>query len=513
MNAANRVIFNTAISYLVLLFKMAVGIFSVRFILIALGETNYGIYIAVAGVIALLDMLGGSMTSTSMRYLAHSLGGGDNNRIKATFQSTVYVHYIIGFITVLAMEVVGIFFIEYIMNIPQDKLIDARIIFQMMTVSTFISIIAVPYDAVINAHEHIWVLSLFDALNAVMALGLAIFLMYSPGNRLIIYGAYQLGLQVFMRIVKVIYSKRHFVECRKDGSSNKDTQLVKELFSFTGWTFLGNLSAALKTHFRGIIINVFFGVRLNAAEGISRQVNSYVNLVAVSMTKAINPQMNKSEGGGDRERMKRVLMLASKYSTYLFALVSVPMMIETPYVFSLWLKDVPEYAVVFCQISLLTMLIAKFTGQIGHAIYAVGKIQLFQSAEVVISFVILLFTYIFFKWGYSPTSAYWVELIGVVVIMVERYYFGKKIIGLDLMEYTKRTIFPSLFPIIIAGGGTYVITLIIQPCIWRLLLTGLTYCITFSLLFFIFGVSKEEKKLWYGVIKNVTSKFAKKSVQ
>lgn len=509
MRAADRVIFNTAISYLVLLFKMAVGILSVRFILIALGETNYGIYIAVAGVIALLDMLGGSMTNTSMRYLAYSLGGGEIEKIRDTFRTTLYVHYIIGFVTALIMEICGIFFIECIMDIPLDKMIDAQIIFQLMIISTFISIIAVPYDAVMNAHEHIWVLSLFDAFNAILVLGMVVFLMYSPGNRLIIYGVGQLGILILIRLLKVYYSKRHFMECRNITFKNRNKKLVSELLSFTGWTFFGNLSAALKTHLRGIIINVFFGVRLNAAEGISRQVNNYVNMVAVSMTKAINPQMNKSEGSGDRDRMKRVLMMASKYSTFLFALVGVPLMIETPYIFRLWLKEVPEYAVVFCQISLLTMLIAKFTGQIGHAIYAVGKIKYFQSVEVVISFVILLFTYFFFRWGYSPTSAYWVELVGVMVIMIERYYFGKKIIGLNLIEYTKTTIFPSLFPIIVAGGFSYVITLIIQPGLDRLIITGLTYCLLFTLLFFIFGVNKEEKKLWYGVIRNVSSKFVK----
>ena len=257
-------------------------------------------------------------------------------------------------------------------------------------------------------------------------------------------------------------------------------------------------------------MNVFFGVRLNAAEGISRQVNSYVNMVAVSMTKAINPQMNKSEGSGDRERMKRVLMLASKYSTFLFALVCVPMILETPYVFQLWLKDVPEFAVVFCQISLFTMLIAKFTGQIGHAIYAVGKIKIFQSVEVIISFVILLFTYVFFKLGYSPTSAYWVELVGVLVILVERYYFGKKIIGLDLIEYTKQTIFPTVFPIILAGGFSYLITVIMQPGFGRLVITVLSYCSLFTLLFFVFGVNSEEKQVWYGLIKQGKSKFFNK---
>lgn len=510
MNTANRVIFNTAVSYAVLLFKMAVGIFSVRFVLIALGETNYGVYLAVAGLVALLDMLNGSMISSSMRYMAHVLGSGDKIKIQDTFNTSIYVHYIVGGITVILMEVLGWILLEYVLNIPPELMSDARIIFQMMVLSTFITVIAVPYDAVMNAHEHIYMLSLFDALGALLLLIMAVFLMYSKGDRLIIYGAYQLAILVLLRLLKVYYSKLHFDECRSVRFSKRNKTLVKEIFSFTGWTVFGNLAAALGTHIRGIIMNVFFGVRLNAAEGISRQVNGYISMVAVSMTKAINPQMNKSEGSGDRQRMLRVMILAAKYSAFLFALVGIPVLLETDYIFNLWLDKVPDYAIVFCKISIVSMLVAKFTGQIGHAIYAVGDIKLYQVLESVIAFIPLLLTFVAFSMGFSPVSSYWIGLCCNFMFFAERYWLGNKKMGLNIWVYTKEAVFSVLFPVLMAAGCAYLVVLLLPSSFYRLILTTLVFCSIFTIVFFVFYTDKSEKNLWYGIFKNIISKIKNK---
>lgn len=509
MNSANKVVLNTVVSYSALLLKMAVGIFSVRFVLKALGETSYGVYIAVAGVAALLDMLNASMISTSMRYIAHSLGSNDKQRIHDTFNTTVLIHYLIGFITILIMEAFGLLLLEYVLNIPAEMMPDARIIFQMMVLSTFITVIAVPYDAVMNAHEHIWMLSVFDVLGSLLSLGMAFYLMYSSGDRLLIYGAYQLGILVLLRFLKVIYSKRHFEECRIVSVKHRNKPLVKEMLSFTGWTLFGNLAATFSTHLRGIIMNVFFGVRLNASEGVSRQVNNYLNMIAVSMTKAINPQMNKSEGSGDRERMIRVTSIASKYSAFLFALVGIPFLLEAPYIFNLWLDEVPEYAVIFTQLSIVSILISKYTTQIGHAIYAVGDIKLYQVLEAILSFVPLALTYIFYSMGFEPVTAYWVSIACAFLVATARYYLGKKKVGLDLWSYTKETVFKTLWPIFVAVGLSLIFLLSFNPSFIRLLAVFFIFCSSYTVLFFVFGVNKEEKVIWKRLLNDVIIKIKK----
>ena len=499
MDNSQRVILNTAVNYISLLVKMAVGVFTARFVLQALGETDYGIYFAVAGVVGVLDMLNANMTNTSMRYLAHSLGSGDPEVVRKTFNSTLYIHYLIGVITIVIMEVGGLLMLEYVLKIPTEKMIDAHIIFQFMVITMFITIIAVPYDAVMNAHERIWMLSVFNIINSLMALALALYLLVSKGNRLVQYGFFVMLIQVVLRICKTIYSKRHFEECRNISLRKRDKQYVKSILSFTGWNLFGSISASFSSHFRGIVINMFFGVRLNAAEGISRTVSNYVNMVATSMTKAINPQLVKSEGGGNRERMLRITEIAAKYSSFLFAIIGVPFAIEAPYIIKLWLKDVPEFTVIFCQLTMINMLISKFSFQIVSAIQAVGKIRDFQLVETFLSFLPLLFAYILFKKGYPPVAIYYLSIIINVPIIIFRFYFGKKIAGLNIMQFIKNGILSSLIPLSLAMIPILVFIYFVPESIIRVIGTFGIYATIFTSLFWVMGLNKDERIRWRGI--------------
>lgn len=510
MDASRRVILNTAVNYASLIIKMAVGLFSVRFILKALGESDYGLYVAVAGVVGLLDILNSNMTNTSMRFMSHSLGSGDLNVVKKTFNSTLFIHYMIGIATIIIMEIGGLIILEYVLNIPTEKMFDAHVIFQFMVITMFISVIAVPYDAVMNAHERIWMLSVFDVIGAVLTLGLAIYLLYCGGDRLIQYGLGLMLIQIVLRICKTVYSKQHFEECRNVSMKQRDRAYLKSILSFTGWNLLGSIASAFALHIRGIIINIFFGVRLNASEGISRRINNYVNMVSVSMTKAINPQLMKSEGGGDRQRMLRVTEIASKYSSFLFALVGVPFAIESPYLIGLWLEEVPEFAVVFCQLSLINLLISKYSFQIVHAIHAVGIIRDFQLVETFFCLLPLPIAYFMFKGGASPETIYYIGLLMNIPVLLFRFYFGKKITGMEIGHFIKSAILTTLIPMMISLIFTFAFVHFVPECFARVLGTFLLFGALFTALFWIIGIDKAEKDKWLIIIKPMLSRVAKR---
>lgn len=500
MDSSRRVILNTAVNYIALLVKMAVGLFTARFILQALGETDYGIYVAVAGVVGLLDLLNSNMSNTSMRFLAHSLGSGDIEVVKKTFNSTLYIHYLIGIITVVIMEIGGLILLEYVLNIPSNKIIDAHIIFQFMVVTMFVTVIAVPYDAVMNAHERIWMLSVFEIFGTFLSLGLSVYLLFSNGNRLVQYGLFLMLLQIVLRVMKTVYSKRHFKECRNVSLRKRDKESIKSILSFTGWNLFGSIASSFYYHLRGIIINIFFGVRLNASEGISRRINNYVNMVSTSMTRAINPQIMKSEGGGDRERMIHVTELAAKYSSFLFAIVGIPFAIEAPYIIKIWLKEVPEFAVIFCQLSMISMLISKYTFQIVNAIQAVGKIRDFQLVETFIILLPLPIAYILYKIGYPPETIYYLGLIVHAPIILFRFYFGKKIVNINIKHYIKNAILSTLVPLIISLLLIFVYVHFIQESFFRAIGTFVIFGFLFVTFFWIIGIQQEERKRWKDIV-------------
>lgn len=509
MNASNRVVANTAVVYVSLVVKMLIGFFAVRLILQALGETDYGIYAVVAGVVVMLDVLASSMTTTSMRYLAHSLGSGDLSIIKNTFRTTVFIHFIVSIISVLIIEAGGWIMFEYMLNIPPEKVTDAWIVFHLMVCSTFININAVPYDAVMNAHEHIWVLSLFEILSAVLQLLMAVYLLYSGGNKLVEYGVILFLIQLVLRIGKWGVCRYSYEECKKQNGGIVDRDLIKSILSFTGWSLFGSLAAIGTVQLRGIIVNMFFGVRLNAAEGVSRQASGYVNMFATSMTRAINPQMMKSEGGGDRERMIRLTELGAKYSSFLFVLIGVPVMLECSTLLTIWLKDVPQYAVIFCQLMLAIMLIEKFTFQITNAIKAVGDIRNFQVTETLISLLYIPITFVLYKNGFSPEWIYYSTIFTCIVIAGVRLYFGKKVVGINVGEYFKNAILTIVMPLCIALVPAVAILIFMLSSLFRVLITSFIFCSCFVVLFWIIGINKEERARWTSIAKTFVGKIKK----
>lgn len=513
MKSANKVIFNTGVLYGQLIISMAIGLFTTRIVLDALGETNYGIYMLVAGVVGILGILNSNMANTSMRYMAHSLGTNDKKTIQKTFNTTLILHFVIGAIVVILMQIGGWFMFEYLLNIPDDKVFDAKIVFQFMVITTFITVISVPYDAVMNSHENMLALSLVDILGSVLKLGVAIYLTFSEANLLILYGFLILVIQLILRVIKQWYSRMKYEECKIRLRGYVDKTLMKSILSFTSWNLFGSLGALAVTQVRGVILNMFFGVSLNAAQGIAQSASTPVNMVSESMTRAINPQLTKSEGGGDRQRMLRITEISTKYSVFLFALFAIPVLLEAKFLLNLWLKEVPEYAVVFFQLSLITMFIEKFTFQITHAIRAVGIIKKFQVTETMFRILNIPLAYLAFKAGYEPYSIYIIGGLISLIVFFNRLYFGKIITELKILAYMKYAMLPVLVPLVISLTVAIVLHMNMHEGLFRLILVSILFLVLLSIGFWQLGITINERKtfisIMYKVLDRVKYKYKK----
>jgi O-antigen/teichoic acid export membrane protein len=450
---------------------MIIGFINVRLVLSALGEVDYGIYSLVAGVVGLLAILRVAMSNASMRFMAHSLGTKDDNLIQKTFNTTLFLHLVIGVFMISIIEVGGFFMFEHLLDIPAEKVSDAKIVFHFMAITTFVSIIAVPYDAVINSHENLLILSLVDIFGAVLKLGVAIYLTFSHLNLLVLYGFSMLVIQIIMRIIKQRYSITHYKECKLSLRKHIDKSLAKKILSFSGWNLFGSIAAMSVTQVRSILLNMFFGVSMNTANGIAMQVSSQLSLVSSSMTRALNPQLVKSEGGGDRKQMLRLTELSTKYSIFLFALFAIPVIIEMPYLFRLWLKNVPDFVIIFSRLIIIGLLLDKFTFEITSAIRAVGKIKNFQIVETIIVLFNIPISYLLFKNGFPPYTIYAVAILLIIIVSLGRLYFGKKVTGLLIIHYIKNGVLPLFLPIAMSTFIAAIINTQITESIFRLFLT------------------------------------------
>lgn len=503
MKASSRVVFNTMVLYVRLIIGMVIGLFTTRLVLGALGETDFGIYALVAGVVGLLGILNSSMSNASMRFMAHSLGSGDTQRIRKTFNTTLSLHFLIGIAVVVIMEAVGILMFEHLLDIPASRIGDAKIVFHFMVVTTFVTIIAVPYDAVINAHENLLALSVIDVFGYILKLGIAIYLTYSDGNLLVLYGLFVLLTHIILRLIKQWYSRRKYSECRVSFRRFFDKSLSKEILSFSGWNLFGSIAAISVTQVRGVLLNMFFGVTVNAADGIAKQAGNQVNMVSVSMTRALNPQLVKSEGGGDRPRMLRLTELATKYSVFLFAMFAIPVIIEANYLMNLWLKNVPEYSVIFLQLLLVGLLLDKFSFEITSALRAAGRIKEFQVAETAIIVLNIPLGYLVFKQGLPPYAIFFVGFFISILVLFSRLLFAKRLVGMNIRAFFLNSLIPIIFPVGISVIAAGLAAHMIEEGFLRLATTTLISLIAMSTCFWFFGVSIQEKRKLTGLVFSI----------
>lgn len=510
MKTANRVLLNTMVSYLSLILSLVIGLFSVRITLDALGEINYGVYNVVAGIVIMLNLLQSNMTSTSMRFLAHSLGSNDQEKILKTFNSTLFIHLICGLIVICLLEIAGIVMFQFFLNIPQDKILDAKIVYQFMIVTSFVAVISVPYDAVMNAHEHIFVLSLVTILGNILHLTIAFVLLYSTTNKLILYGFLMMATELVLRFIKQYFSKKHYPECRSSFKSNIDKPLIKSMLSFTGWDMLqSSIFFMLRSGIKDVLLNMFFGVRLNAAEGIASNVSSKLDSVSEIMTRAINPQIMKSEGGGNRKRMISVSALAAKYSTFLYAIFSIPVLLEANYLLGIWLKKIPDYAVIFCQLAIIRILTSKPTQQLDIAIKAVGNIKNYMITLSILWISAILAIYFSFKYGGGPTSVYKVMIASYIIVGIIRLYFGKKNAGINIAGFITNAVLPSILPMLVSVAVISYIIRNFDESFARLCITFLGYGFIYFCLFWFFAVPKTEKERFSEIGKSIFAKLKK----
>ncbi|WP_339889378.1 hypothetical protein [uncultured Flavobacterium sp.] len=506
MKKANKVVYNTGVLYLRLIIGLCIGLLTTRLVLEALGETDYGIYMLVAGVVAMLGILNSNMANTSMRFIAHSLGSDDKKHLIATFNTTLFLHFIVGFIVVGLMIIGGVLLFEYFLNIPEEKVFDAQVVFACMVLTTFVTVISVPYDALINAHENLIVISLVDILGDILKLLLAVYLLYSNSNLLIQYGVLMLVIQIVLRIIKQWYSRVKYEESKMLFSAF-DKGLMKSILNFTGWNLFGSIGSVAIVQVRSVLLNMFFGVKINAAEGIAKSASTALNMVSTSMTMAINPQMVKSEGGGDRNRMIYLTKVSTKFSIFLFGLFAIPVIIEAPFLLKLWLVKIPDFATLFFQITVVTILLEKLTFPITDAIRAVGDIRKFQITETLIFLLNIPVAYLFFKLNYGPTSIYIVGFFMSAIVFFNRLYFGKIIIGINIPSYIKESILPALIPVIVSFIVALVPYHYMEYGFLRLISVSFCFATVLITLFWFFGINKIEKDRLLGIIKLFLAKF------
>ena len=508
MGSGKRIVVNTAILYGRMLITIGISLYATRLILNNLGASDYGLYSVVGGVIAMLSFFNAAMTTSTQRYLSYNMGTGDMATIKRVLGNSILIHAILGLLLVLIFEVLGIYFLETKLNIEPDRLSTAKMIFHFTVVSSFVSIVSVPYDAVVNAHENMAFVAVINILESVLRLTAAILLAFVLQDKLLVYGFLTMVSSILIRVIKQVYCRRKYQECSVRALHVYDRGLIKEMSSFAGWNLFGVICGLSRSQGVAVVLNLFYATVVNAAYAIATQVNNQMSFLSMTMMKTVRPQMMKSEGVGDRDRMLRLSVFAGKFSFYLNAIVSIPMFIAMPQVLDFWLGQVPEYTISFCRYMLVLNLTQQFSMGIMAATQAIGKIKIYQMVVGTVQILTVPLSYWALKKGYPVESVMIITLGLELVATCFRIHYFSIITRYPRFKFLKEVIFVPMFPAVLAFlcVGFYWENIDSGNGITNLIPFFVFSAVLYAGLIYVFGISSKEKAMVGTMLKTVTGK-------
>ncbi len=510
MQAANRVAKNTGILYAKMAVTVFISLYATRLVLAALGTKDFGLFSVVGGAIAMLGFLNASMAAATQRFMSFAQGAGDIHKINKIFNMSVLLHLIIAFVIFLLLEVAGYFFFNGILNIDPDRLKTAKLIYQFMIISTLFSVISVPYDALLNAHENMLFYAILGIIESVLKLAIALYITFISADKLLYYGALMALLSIILLILNRIYCHHKYPETKIAIKAQYDKKLLKEMSGFAGWSLLGSSSSMISNYGQGIVVNVFFGTAVNAAQGVAGQISGQLGVFAGTMMKALSPVIAKNEGAGNRSQMLKASFMGSKISFFLLMFLHIPVLIEMPLIFKFWLKEVPEFTIIFCRLLLIRILIEQLFLTLSISISAVGNIRKYQIYNSMLNFLPLVVSYILFSFNYPPFFIYIVFIFYAIAGAIITLYFAKKDCSLSISNYFDSVIYKCL--------GSFMITIFISALpvffmtdgIIRLLFVFTISAITSLIMIWNLGFSLTEREGIWKILKGTLEKISRK---
>lgn len=428
-----RIAKNTLMLYVRMLVLMVVGLYTSRVVLNALGENDFGIYDVVGGVVAMFAIISGSLNSAISRFITFEMGKRDSTRLNKVYSTAVIIQLVLSLIVVAVAEPLGVWFIRNEMTIDPSRIPAAIWVLHFSLASFVINLMSVPQMASITAHEKMSAYAYIGLLDGFLRLGVAILISRSSSDRLVMYGALMMVSVLIVRIAYGIYCRMHFPECRF--RIVKDMGLVKEMFSFAGWNFIGVSSGVLRDQGGKILVNLFAGTAVNAARGVALQLNGAVQGFVTNFMTAVNPQITKSYASGNHGYMFYLISKSSRMSYYLLFILALPVLFNTEYIMNLWLKDVPAHSGFFVQLFLIYTLSESLSNPLVTAQLATGNIRNYQLVVGGLQLLNLPVSYLFLKMGAVPEVTVMVAVAISQICLFARLYMLKGMIGLPVREF------------------------------------------------------------------------------
>lgn len=487
-----RIAKNTFLLSIRMFFTMAIGIYSSRIILHNLGTEDFGIYNIVAGVISMFTFINSTMISGTQRYLNYYLGKKDFVYLNKIFTASVNIFFFLALFVGAIGEVVGLYFINFKLDIPDERLVAANIVFQLSVLSACINIISSPYNALIVSYEKMGTFAYVSVVQSILMLFIAVSIPYVQFDSLVVYALFVCLLQIGIRVFYGWYCSSRFTDIKYSHVVDKD--LFKKLLSFSSWSFWG--SFAYMTYHQGlcVLINIFFGPVVNAAQALATQVNGSVSTFSANFMMATKPQITKYYATGNMEEMKKLVFYSSKFSYAIMTIVAIPLIVRIEYLLKIWLKEVPDYTAKFIILNLLISIVASLTQPVVTAIQSTGKIRNFHICESIGLLLILPFSYLSLKLGCQPEFVYIIMLIFTTFTHIARLVFMQEQLNFSLVEYVLDVMLRLVVVVLLSWYISSKISILISQTFWGFIIVCIISVFVSISIFLLVGLRPTELK-------------------
>lgn len=499
MSSVNNklIVKNSLYLYVRMALIMCISLYTVRAILHILGVTDYGIYNVVGGVVGMFSFLSGTLATSSQRYFSIALAEGDISKLRRQFSLniTIYLYIIAG--VVILLETVGLWFLNNRVNIPEDRTYVANVVYQISIVTFAFQLISVPYNAMVISYEKMSAFAYIGICEALFKLVVVYILSVISYDKLVVYGVLMLISNVGIASTYVLYCKRNLQGA--DYSYYWNTEAALQLFKFTGWHFLGTISVVVRSQGINLLLSVFFTPAVNAARAIAYQVYGAISQLSGNFFVAVKPQMYKAYANNELAALYKLINRSTAICVFLVSILSVPMMLNAEYILRIWLKEVPDFAVIFTILVIVNGLIDSTSNSTICPALATGNIKRFYLVTGLLYILNLPISYVLLKMGFLPTVTMVVSIGISIFTVIIRAVLLNKLIAFPLKQYF--TYLSKLF------GTTAVIIVIsylfgrnIDSELIKLIVTVLMSIVLHVAIYSTFVLSKEERHIFTSLL-------------
>ena len=500
MQPSSRVVLNTLAQYARTIINIVLSLITVRIVLRTLGVGDFGIYSLVAGVVSMLTFVTGALATTTQRYISYYQGVNDLKILKAVFANSFLIHIGLGIIVFVVLAAIAPFLFNGFLNIPPERNTAALYVYFCVIAMILVTFACSPFKALCIAHENIVFNSIIDVLDGIIKLVLVIIMIYIPWDKLIYYGLTLLLVQIVNFIIFLVYCGKKYQECIWPKLSYLKGEYVKAMMSFAGWNIYSTGCWAGRQQGVAIVLNKMMSATVNAAYGVGFQISSYTNFLANAIAAAIQPQIVRNEGAGNREQALWLTSISCKFSFFLTAIVVIPCIFEIDSILQLWLGEVPEYTALFCVMALLASLFNSLTSSLGHINQAVGNIKMYSIITNTPKLLTIVFAWLIL---YLKINIVWVVIVYVLIELIcawIRIPYIHKTASLNTSEFAMSVLLPELIPTFFCMITSYLCCKILDFR-FDFIVTFVIAFTVYAIAIYKLGLSNREKEILVSIVK------------